>query len=136
MDTFENTPAGQPSLNPPPQSDLEDVRAECEALRHSLVSVLILVLVISGTLNLFFLRQYRNDKSQLKIEAPQIGQIVAEYNRNEGPVLSELVKRLNDFGKSHPDIEPLLARYGIKPASPTGGATPAATSAPPSAQKK
>lgn len=136
MDTFENTPAGQPNPDPAAQSDLADIRAACEALRHSLVSVLILVLVVSGTLNLFFLRQYRNDKSQLKIEGPQIGQIVAEYNRNEGPVLSELVKRLNDFGKTHPDIEPLLARYGIKPASPTGAATPSATSAPPSAQKK
>lgn len=130
MDNFENNPAGQP--NPPPQSELAEVKAECESLRHALVSVLILVLVVSGTLNLFFLRQYRNAKSQLKIEGPQVGQLVAEYNRNEGPVLGELVKRLSDFGKTHPDIEPLLARYGIKPASPTNAVAPAA----PSAQKK
>jgi len=129
MDTFENNPAAQPNLSAQPE--LEEVKAECESLRHALVSVLILVLVISGTLNLFFLRQYRNAKAQLKIDGPRVQQLVAEYNRNEGPALTDLVKKLTDFGKTHPDIEPLLARYGIKPASPTNAAAAA-----PAQQKK
>ena len=120
MDNLDNRTPIQPNTN--------DLQAQCDALRHLVVSILILVIVISGTLNIYLLRQWRTVSKDLAGIRPQAAQMFAEYQRVSGP-RTDFVKKIKAYGLTHPDFAPILAKYGIKPAGPTG-APPATTIAP------
>ena len=106
----------------PVQPDPMDLQAQYDALRHLVVSLLILVVVISGTLNIYLLRQWRSTSKDLAGIRPQASQMIADYQKTSGPVMQEFVKRITDYGKTHPDFAPVLAKYGLKPSTPTNAA--------------
>jgi hypothetical protein len=110
----------------PSQHNANDLQAQCDALRHLIVSILILVIVISGTLNIYLLRQWRTASKDLAVIRPQATQMIAEYQRVSAPLMTDFVKKITEYGRTHPDFAPILAKYGLKPASLTGAA-PAAT---------
>ena len=107
MDTLENKPSPQPNPN--------DLQAQYDALRQLVVSILILVLVISGTLNIYLLRQWRSSSKDLAAIRPQAAQIIAEYQKVSGPLMTDFIKKITEYGRTHPDFAPILAKYGIKP---------------------
>ena len=72
-------------IKTPVQSDASDVQAQFDELRHLIVSVLILVIVISGTLNIYLLRQWRSSSKDLAAIRPQAAQMIAEYQKVSGP---------------------------------------------------
>ena len=103
-------------LKTPVQPDVNDLRAQCDQLRQLIASMLILVIVISGTLGIYLLRQWQSSRKDLAAIRPQAQQMIAEYQKIRGPVMSDFVKKLTDYGRSHPDYTPILNKYGIKPA--------------------
>jgi hypothetical protein len=113
----------------PVQPDLSDLQAQYDALRHLIVSLMILVVVISGTLNIYLLRQWRSTSKDLTAIRPQATQMIAEFQKVSGPLMQDFVKKIADYGRTHPDFVPVLAKYGLKPSSPTNPppATPATT---------
>lgn len=121
MDAFE-TPAT-------PQPEVNELRAECQSLRQLVYTLLILLLVVSGTLNLFFWRQYRVTKGAISNQQPQVAALVSEYNKNENPAISDFLRKLADFGKRNPDFTQILSKYGINPLTFTG-VPPVGASAP------
>ena len=114
-------------------TEVPDWRAEYEALRNLVVSVLVLVIVLSGSLNIYLLRQAKYASSDLKVARPQVGQMVAEYQRGIEPTVRNMVSKLGEYGKTHPDFQPILNRYNIKPIP--APVAPASTGTPPSAPK-
>jgi hypothetical protein len=105
-----------------------DLEAKVESLQNLVVSVLILGIVISGTLNIFLLRQWRFSKADLANIGPRAAQVISDYQKGDGPKMDEFIKKITDFGRTHPDFVPVLTKYGIKPVSaPATGApsTPA-----------
>jgi hypothetical protein len=120
MDTLENKTSPQPNAN--------DLQAQYDALRHLVVSMLILVVVISGTLNIYLLRQWRSTSKDLAGIRPQASQMIAEYQKVSGPLMNDFLKKITEYGRTHPDFAPILAKYGLKPAATTNlpPATPAA----------
>ena len=52
--------------------------------------------------------------------------------------MDDFVRKITDYGQTHPDFAPILAKYGIKPAVPAAAApaVPAAAPAPPAKAKK
>jgi hypothetical protein len=90
---------------------------------------MILVVVISGTLNIYLLRQWRSTSKDLTAIRPQATQMIAEFQKVSGPLMQDFVKKIADYGRTHPDFVPVLAKYGLKPSSPTNPppATPATT---------
>src|SRR6266850_308615 len=64
MDEIENKPFSTPALDSP------DLREEIESLRHLLGSILILLVVVSGTLTIFLLREMKNTSAQLEAFHP------------------------------------------------------------------
>ena len=128
MDNLEN--------KTPIQHHATDLQAQCDALRHLIVSVLILVIVISGTLNIYLLRQWRTASKDLAGIRPQAAQMIAEYQKVSGPLMSDFVKKLTEYSRSHPDFAPVLAKYGIKPSGPTNALPATPTSLPAAAPKK
>jgi hypothetical protein len=113
----------------PVQPDVSDLQAQYDALRHLIVSLMILVVVISGTLNIYLLRQWRSTSKDLTAIRPQATQMIAEFQKVSGPLMQDFVKKIADYGRTHPDFVPVLAKYGLKPSSPTNPppATPATT---------
>ncbi len=49
-------------IRTPVQPNVNDAQAQYDELRHLIVSVLILVIVISGTFNIYLLRQWRSTR--------------------------------------------------------------------------
>jgi hypothetical protein len=119
------------------QSDTSDLRTEFEALRHLVVSILILLIVVSGTFSIYLLRQWRTTTKELRAIRPQVAQMVGVYQKDEAPWMQEILKKLSDYGLKHPDYMPILAKYNIRPGAATGAAPATATSpAPPRAPQK
>jgi hypothetical protein len=123
-------------IKTPVQSNASDVQAQFDDLRHLIVSVLILVIVISGTLNIYLLRQWRSTSRDLAAIRPQAAQMIAEYQQKSGPLMGDFIKKITEYGRSHPDFGPVLAKYGIKPAAATGAAPAAPTPLPAAIPKK
>jgi hypothetical protein len=128
MDNLENKTPIQPHAT--------DLQAQCDALRHLIVSVLILVIVISGTLNIYLLRQWRTASKDLAGIRPQAAQMIADYQRVSAPLMTDFVKKITEYGQTHPDFAPILAKYGIKADGPTGAAPATTTSPKPAALPK
>jgi hypothetical protein len=112
MENFETKTVEQP--------DVTELQNQLASLRSLVISVLVLILVISGTLNLYLLRQVRDGRRDLMGIRPQVMQMVAEYNKVHAPLMKEFVEKVTEYSKTHPDFAPILAKYGIKPnATPT-----------------
>src|ERR1700720_4571739 len=109
MDNLENPTATH--------TDANDLQAQLESVRHLIVSVLILLIVVSGTFSIYLLRQYRSTKLDLAIYGPQVKQVMAEYNRISVP-MNEFSKQIVDYGRTHPASAPVLTKYGIKSGAP------------------
>ena len=121
-------------LKTPVQDDANDLRTQYDQLRQLVASVLILVIVISGTLGIYLLRQWQSSRKDLATIRPQASQMIAEYQKS-GPLMSEFVKQISDYGRTHPDFAPVLAKYGLRPAGPTN-TPPAAIGSPSAAAPK
>jgi len=111
MDTLDKKTSIQPELN--------ELQAQYDALRHLVVSLLILVVVISGTLNIYLLRQWRSTSKDLAAIRPQAAQMITDYQKNSGPLMQDFIRRVTDYGRAHPDFAPVLAKYGLRPSAPT-----------------
>jgi hypothetical protein len=73
-------------------------------------------------------RQLRSLNKELAQMRPQAAQLLAEYQKS-GPLMDDFVNKIAEYGRTHPDFAPYLAKYNIKPAVATGAPPigPAAT---------
>ena len=117
MDTVENHPVDQ--------SELQELRAQCQSLRQIISALLVLVLIVTGSLDIYLLRQWRTVRGDLQRRGPQITQFVSEYNRVSAPAIADFIKKLNDYERTHPDFTQILLKYHLK--DPAAAAAPAAT---------
>ncbi len=127
MDNLDTPTPSQPGAN--------DLQAQVDGLRHLVVSLLILVIVMSGTLNIYLLRQWRSVSKDLAGVRQQAAQMMAEYQKVTGPLMTDFVKKLTEYGRTHADFAPVLAKYNIRPPGATN-APPTAPTSPPIAPKK
>lgn len=123
-------------IKTPIQPDADDLRLQFDALRHLVVSILILVVVMSGTFNIYLLRQWRTTTRELAEVRPQVAQMIAAYQNQEGPWFQEILKRFNEYGRTHPDFAVVLAKHGIKPPVAVSAAPPATPISPSGAKTK
>ncbi len=127
----ENTPRGANNLR---SADLEDCR---RIFLIALVSALIMGL----SLNFFFIKQMSFLRKDLETVRPQIVQVLANYQNVEDPQIKAFINALVAYGRTHPDFNPILAKYKIAPDTRTGLAPvptfpPNATPTPLSPKKK
>ena len=103
-----------------PQSEPTDAVTEHQWVRRQLMAILVLVIVVSGTLNIFLLRQWRYATNDLKGFQNQVAPLLTEYQQ-VAPRLDEFLNRIREYGRTHPDFAPIMTKYQI----------PVPTSAPP-----
>jgi len=106
-----------PEKGPLLEPENQTLQQEIDGLRHLLTSVLILLLVVSGTLNIFLLRQYRTASKDLDRFRPFAANVVGNWGRGEGQAIESFVRNALEFSKTHKDYEQILARYGLKQGS-------------------
>jgi hypothetical protein len=104
--------------NTPMQTELLDQLVD---LRHQVFTLLLALVVVSGTLTVVLYRQARLTGKDIDIIKPQATQIIAAFKRDQ-PSMENFVKQLTAYGVTHPDFQPILKKYGIVPQ-----AQPAAT---------
>jgi hypothetical protein len=117
----------QPDMHPQENSELAQMRQQFEHLQQLVISALVLVIIISGAFNLFLLRQVKYSRIDLAVVRPEAQGLVDQYNKSGAPALAQIVKRFIDYGKTHPDFQPILIKYKLlKPPSesPATGAPP------------
>jgi hypothetical protein len=99
----------------PASPGTEDLKETCAALRHQLNTVLILLLIVSGTLTIFFFRQ----STLARKDRDLLSQNVTSYQQDAVPALNEFMAKLREYAKTHPDVVPILAKYGVVQATNT-----------------
>ena len=123
MDEIEHKTVSTPALDTP------DLREEIESLRHLIGSILILLVVVSGTLTIFLLREMKNTSGQLEAFRPGATNMIAVYQKQQAPAMDDFVKKITQYGQTHKDFDPILFKWGLKTTGPTG-APPAAIPSP------
>src|SRR5260370_3244943 len=99
----------------PSQPDLRDLREQCDSLQSLVSSLLLILIVISGTLTIFLLRQWRFAKSEVDVLTPQGTQIAIEYT-NSYPQSQDVLTKLTEYGRTHPDFAPIVLKYRLNEA--------------------
>ena len=87
------------------------VQEQLDSLRKMLTITLVILIVFSGAVNLYLLAQVRTVNKELNREQA----IVDGYTRNELPNINNFISQLKEFSKTHPDINPVLAKYNLVP---------------------
>ena len=116
MNTEETTlPSSQP------ERELQSLQQQLAGLRNLFIAALVVLLVFSGSINLYLLRQVITVRKELSANRPTVHQLVENYKKNEGPAIEGFIKSLQAFAQQHPDFVPVLAKYGLAPASQGAG---------------
>lgn len=127
---MEDTPL--PSGSP---NDLAELKARCDSLHSLLVSLLLLTIVVSGTFWIFLMRQVKTSKTDLGFVKVNYTNALAQFQRTQ-PIIDETVKRLQEFGNTNVDFQPILKKYNLTPGATSGPAASAAASAKKASAKK
>jgi hypothetical protein len=109
MDTPENPISSTPS---PAQPETADLQAQVDSLHSLLTSVLVLVLILSGALNLYLWRQYQFSNADLRAARPQIEQMAAEWSKTSA-TMQDFIRRLADYNRTHADFAPIANKYHL-----------------------
>jgi hypothetical protein len=108
-----------------------DLARTVARLRAQLQAALVLMIMVTGALNLYLLRQYVALRKDVQLLKPQVGQMMTLYDKATRPLAEAFLSQLAEFARQHPDFQPILDRYRVQVtpatgASPAGGTTPAA----------
>ena len=124
MDDLENKTGAQP--------DLAELQSQRCCLQQQIFALLVLLLVVSGTLNVYLLRQFRVAHSDLKQATATL-----EMVDKEKAMISNVLSKLGDYGKTHPDYaQSVLNKYGLRPVSAPAPNSPPAANPPAAAPPK
>jgi uncharacterized protein YbgA (DUF1722 family) len=109
-----NIPAGNSTEStqglpvPPLHSpDVHALQQAVRALRTQFVALLVVLLVLSGSLNLFLLRHFR----LMRAQAAELSQLVNDYEKTRAPFMNSVVTGLRDYARTHPDYLVILTNY-------------------------
>jgi hypothetical protein len=104
--------------NAPAQTELMD---QIVALRHQVFTLLLALVIVSGTLTVYLYRQASTAGKDIAAIRPQATKTLQAFNQNRVG-MENFVKQLTAYGNTHPDFQPILRKYGIVPqpaAAPT-----------------
>ena len=94
-------------------------------LRNLFVVVLILLVVLCGSLNLYLYRQVSLVNRQLNETRPGVDKMVAEYQAKTVPFISMVLTNFHAFAKTTPDFGPAVLNKYLGSNNPPATATPA-----------
>lgn len=113
MESPEHTPLPDNAPNPAAAGELSlaALTQAYRTLRAQVLAVVLTVVILCGSLNIYLLRQVSLVRRDLEANRPVVEKIVAEYVRSGEPTIKDFLNKLEVFSKAHPDFRPILARY-------------------------
>jgi hypothetical protein len=90
----------------------DDLAVQVVSLRRQITLLLLALTVVSGTLTTYLFYQSRTMGKDIAAFEPQARAVVQNYQQNL-PQIQKFVQELVAYGKSHPDFQPILKKYGI-----------------------
>ena len=127
---MENSP-----VSSSPQPDLKDLQAQCENLQQIVSSLLLVLIVVSATLSIYLLRQWRFVKGEVEGLTPQAVQMITEHT-NSYAMTQDFVRKVAEYGRTHPDFAPIMDKYRLKESLPKPGTSSVTSSLPAAATNK
>lgn len=122
----ETMPASPSTISSASTTDSGDSGAVIKALQSQVTTLLLLLLVVSGTLSVYLWREATNARNDLNAFRPQAQALLANYQERTVPTMRKFIGELGDYAQTHPDVLPILAKYGLlKPNDPSTGVVPA-----------
>ena len=116
--------AADPSLSAPSENNAgrPPLEAEYQALRVQVQGIIIALVVMAGSLNVYLWKQL----SLVNHQAIELTQFMTDYTGKKAPPMDQFVTGLRDFGKTHPDIQPILSKYlsNVAATNPAAAPTP------------
>jgi hypothetical protein len=89
-----------------------DTDSEISALKNQVFTLLLALIVVSGTLTVYLYRQASITGKDINAIKPQAQQLIGAFNKDQSLMIS-FVNQLVDYGKAHPEFRPVLLKYGI-----------------------
>jgi len=86
--------------------------SEISALKGQLFTLLVALIVVSGTVTVYLFRQASLEGKAITASKPQAEQIIKVFNQNQA-MMESFVKQVVVYGENHPDFRPILAKNGI-----------------------
>jgi len=107
---------------------IEELQQQVRTLQTFLIATLAVLVLLSGSLNLFVLRQV----SMVSKQSEETQKFVTDYETASVPVITEFLNKLTAASKTNADVARLLTKYNIqqtvaKPGTPGLSPAPAAT---------
>src|SRR5438105_4685183 len=90
-----------------PDIEIGELRDEVRSLRAILVGTLVVLILFSGSVNIFLRRQ----AAVVVAQAAADQKIVDEFNQIGAPSARDLWHRLNEYAKTHPNFSPIIDKY-------------------------
>ena len=92
---------------------LQTLRDEVRTLRSLFSAAAMALLLLSFGINAYL---YYQDRI-LRKELDTAKKMTQDFETVRRPMVNTFITRLQDFARSHPDINPILDKYGIRPAA-------------------
>lgn len=99
-----NATAGQTSSTQPMQH-------EFQTLKNLFLAVLVLLVVLSGSVDLYLWRQVSVQRRQNMDNQAKVNAFLDEFKRNNLSSMISFVSSLSTFARSNPDVAPILQKY-------------------------
>jgi hypothetical protein len=113
----------------PAQSEVSELRSQCAQLQQLVSSMLLILIVVSGTLSVFLLRQWRFVKAELDSAQPAALQMLTEHTNNLA-FTQDFLKKIAEYGRTHPEFNPITDKYHLKDFLAKPGSAPVTSSLP------
>ncbi|MEI6075694.1 MAG: hypothetical protein WCS94_08990 [Verrucomicrobiota bacterium] len=103
-----------------------DTNSQITSLRTQVFTLLIALIIVSGTLTAYLYRQANTTRKDIEAMKPQAEQVIGAFNQNQ-KLMVDFINQLVAYSQTHPDFKPVLAKCGIVPnAASPAAPTPAA----------
>ena len=90
---------------------IEALQQQCHDLRVLLNAVCVALLFLTLAVNVFVGKQTRVVRDQLGELRPKFNKIESEFQKIREPEYRRFSGRLQQYAMTHPDFQPILARY-------------------------
>jgi len=89
-----------------------DLKDQVVALQRQTFSLLLALIVVSGTVTVYLYQQASMQGKDLGAIRQPADQVINTFNQNRTG-MQNFIGQLNAYGQTHPDIEQLLIRNGF-----------------------
>ncbi|MGD0614675.1 MAG: hypothetical protein ABSA69_04435 [Verrucomicrobiota bacterium] len=116
-------------------SEVAELKQLCGELQRRTTLLLMGLIVLSFTLAFFVGFQVRRTGKDLDAIRPQARQMTAASEKEE-PTINAFMAKLTEYGRTHPDFAPIMAKYRMNTNSTASKLNPAAPAEAPASDLK